>query len=104
MVFQCLIIDVVLLLTVGGTTITDMATLMLISTVGVELIIAVETLAAKATLWVPFETALINGTGLVITILLVPPQLCMSEQSVLVCEDLLVPCTEITMLSSSSVA
>lgn len=104
MVFQGLVIDVVLLLAVGGTTITDMATLVLISTVGVEFIIAVETLAAKATFWVSFETALVNGTGLIVAVLLVLSQLRMSEQSVLVGEDLLVSCTEVTRMGQSSVA
>lgn len=98
MVFQCLIIDVVLLLAVGGATITDMATLVLISTVCVEFIIAVETLAAEAAFWVSFETALVNGTWLIVAVLLVLSQLCMGEQSVLVGEDLLVSCTEITKL------
>lgn len=73
-----------------------MAPLVFISTVGVEFVIAVETLAAKATLWVSFETALVNGTRLIVPILLVFSQLCMSEQRVLMGEDLLVPCTEIT--------
>lgn len=74
-----------------------MAPLVFISTVGVELVITVKTLAAKATLWVSFETALVNGTRLIVPILLVPSQLCMSEQRVLMGEDLLVPCTEITI-------
>lgn len=95
-VFQGLVIDVVLLLAVGGTAITDMATLVFISTVSIKLVIAVETLAAKATLWVSFKTTLVDGTGLIITILLMLSQLCMSEKSVLVGEDLLVSCTEIT--------
>lgn len=70
MILKGLIINVVLLLTVGGTTITDMATFVFVSAVSVELVVAVEALATKSTLRVSFETTLIDRAGLIIAVLL----------------------------------
>lgn len=52
-----------------------MAAFMLLTTMGVQLVITIEALSTETTLGMPFETALVDGTGLVITILFVLSQL-----------------------------
>ena len=59
MALQGVIVNVVLLLAIGSASVTDVASLVFVSAVGVELIIAIEPLAAKATLRVAFEPTLV---------------------------------------------
>jgi hypothetical protein len=70
---QSIVVDVVLLLTVGGPTVADMASLVLVSTVSVELVVAVESLPTESTLGVALEAALIDRTRFMIAMLLVFP-------------------------------
>jgi len=63
--------------------------------VGVQLIIAVEALSTEATLWVAFEAALVDGTGIVVAKLLVLAQLGLGEQLMLVRKDLFITRAEI---------
>jgi hypothetical protein len=75
MTFKGLIVHVVLLLAVVRAPVTDMAAFMLLTAMGVQLVVTIEALSAETTLRMPFETALVDGTGLVITILFVLSQL-----------------------------
>jgi hypothetical protein len=97
MVLKCVVIDVVLLLTVRRTSVTNVATLVLVTTMSVKLIVAVESLATKATLGVSLEATLIYGTWLVVTRLLVLAQFGWGEQFMLMSEHLLVPSTKVTV-------
>jgi hypothetical protein len=72
-----------------------MTTLMLLSTVRVQFIVAVEPLSTETALRMAFEPALINGTRVVIPKFLVLPKLGECEEFVFMGEDFLVPCTEI---------
>ena len=87
------VVQVVLRVTAAISPIANMASLMSLSTVCVELVIAVEPLSAEPALRVPFESRLIDRTRIVISVLLMSPQLPEREQLVFMCEDLLVPST-----------
>jgi hypothetical protein len=68
---QGIVVNVVLRLTPLVLSIAYMASLVLISTMGVELVIPVETLPAEAALGVAFESTLIDCPGVVVAKLLV---------------------------------
>lgn len=95
MILKGIVVDVILLLPTGRAAVAYVASLMTVTTVRVEFVIAVESLAAKSTFGVSPETALIQGSWHIITVLLVFAQLCHSEKFMLVCEDLLVPSAKI---------
>jgi len=78
-----------------GDSITQMATLVSVTAVGVKLITSVESLSAEAALWVTLETSLLRRTGCVVASPLVLPQLLWCEKLVFMCEDLLVSRTKI---------
>lgn len=65
------VINVVLLLTIVGTAVTDMAAFVLLTTMGIKLIITIEPLPTETAFGMSFETALVDGTRLVIAILFV---------------------------------
>jgi hypothetical protein len=69
-----IIVDVILLLpTAAVSAIADVATFVLVPAMGVELVIAIETLTTEAALRVSLETALIDGTRIVVAKFLVLP-------------------------------
>lgn len=74
-VLEGLVVDVVLLLAVRGATVTNMAAFMLVTTVRIKFIITIETLATKATFRMSSETALVDGTWLVVADLFMLSQL-----------------------------
>jgi hypothetical protein len=90
------IIDVILLLPASVSSVTYVASFMLISTMRVELIITVEPPSTKPTLRMTPETTLVNCAWVIITELLVIAQFLGIEQLMLVGEHLLVPCAQIT--------
>jgi hypothetical protein len=96
---QSIVVDVVLLLTMGGTAVANVASFVLISTVSVEFVIAIESLPTESTLWVALEAALVDSTRFVIAMLLVFPQIGHCEEGVLVSEHLFVACTKVTVMS-----
>lgn len=96
MVLERGIINVVLLLAMSGSSIADVASLMLVTAVCIQFVISVESLATETTFGVTSETTLVNSTGDVISVFLVFPQLRHGEEFVLVGEDLLVSSTQIT--------
>lgn len=93
MVLERGIIDVVLLLAMSGLSIADVASLMLVTAVCIQFVISVESLATETAFRVTSETALVNGTGDIISVFLVFPQLRHGKEFVLVGEDLLVSST-----------
>ena len=97
MTLKGLIIHVVLLLAVVGSAITDMAAFMLLTAMGIQLVVTVKALSTETTLGMPFETALVDGTGLVITVFFVFSQLRVRKEGVFVGENLFVSCTKITI-------
>jgi hypothetical protein len=96
---QSVVVDIVLLLAMGGATVTDMASLVFVSTVGVELIIAIESLPTESTLGVALEATLVDSTRFMIAKFLVFPQIGHGEESVLMREYLFVPRTKVTIMS-----
>jgi hypothetical protein len=70
-ILERIIVNIILLLASGGLSITNMTSFVAITTVSVQFIVAIEPLTAETTLGVTFETALINGSGNVVSVLLV---------------------------------
>lgn len=75
MLLKGVVVDVILLLTVGRASITDVTTFMFITAMGIQLIIAVESLPAEAALGVTLEATLIYRTRSVVARLFMLPQL-----------------------------
>ena len=94
--FQGIIIDVILLLPGLMSSVTDMASLMLVPTMRIELVVTVKTSLAEPAFWVAFEATLIYCSGVVVTKSLVSLQLASREELVLVGKDLFVPGAEVT--------
>jgi hypothetical protein len=90
------VVNEVLLLAALISAIADVASLVLVATVRVELVVTVESLSTKPTLGVALEPALVDGPGVVVTELLVLAEFALSEELMFVGEDLLVASTEIT--------
>lgn len=76
---QCFVILKVLRVVAAISPVAKMASLMSVSAMSKEFVVAVESLSAKAALWMSLETALIHGARIVVSEFLMPPQ-------VLVCE------------------
>ncbi len=72
-----------------------MTSLMLIPAMSVKLIVTVESLPTKATFRMTFETALVNGSWIIVAELLMLAKLLLSEEFMLVGEYLLVPSAEV---------
>ena len=98
---KLVIIPIILLLSTCRSTITDVASFVLVSAVCVELIVAIEPLLAEAALRMSLESTLIYSARIVIAKSFMFAQLLVSKELVLVCEDLLVPCAQITVVRFS---
>lgn len=73
-----------------------MTSLVLVPTMRIELIVAVEAQSTEAALWMPLEPALIDSPWIIVSEFLVFPELTDREEFVLMGEDLLIPGTEVT--------
>ena len=73
-ILQCVVVNIVLLLTMGGASVTDVATFVFITAMSVQLVVAVEPLTTKATLRVSPEATLVYSSRLVIARLFVLTQ------------------------------
>ncbi len=100
--FERVVVDIVLLLPAGVPSIADMAALVPVSAVRIQLIVTIEALLAKSALRMPSETALVHCAGVVVPKLLMLSQLGVGEQLVLVRKDLFVACAEITKTPSEN--
>lgn len=87
---QCIIIEEILLRLSPIPPIADMAALVLVPAVCVELVVAVEAQAAEAAFGVAFEAALVDGAGVIVAEFLVFSEFGGGEELVLVGEDFLV--------------
>lgn len=96
MFFEGIIVDIVLLLAIGISSIANVTAFVAISAVGIQFVVAVEPLVTETTLRMSLETALIDGAGLVVAILFMFSQLVPCEKSVFVGEDLLVSGAKVT--------
>jgi hypothetical protein len=85
-----------LLLSASLATIADVASLVLVSAMRVELVVAIEARPAEPTLRVSLEPALVDCSRVIITKLLMLLKIGRRKQLVLVRKDLLVPRAEIT--------
>lgn len=94
-----IVVDIVLLLPASFSSVTDVAALMLVATMRVELIVSVEALSAESAFRVSLETTLINCAGVVVAKLLVFLEVCKGEELVLVSEHFLVSSTQIAKFS-----
>jgi hypothetical protein len=95
--FERVVVDVVLLLPAALPSVANVAALVLVSTVSVQLVVSVEALPTEATFRVSSKTTLVFCARVVVAKLLVLLQIGPCEELVLVGEDLLVPCTEVTV-------
>jgi len=95
-ILQGTVVNVVLLLPIPRSSIADMAALVFVPTVSVEFIIPIEPLATETAFRVSSESTLVNRTGNIIAILLMPSQLCNGKEVMLMCKHFLVARTEIT--------
>lgn len=100
-VLKRIVVDVILLLPVGRPSIADVAALVPVAAVSVELIIPIEPLPTEPALRMASESALVNGTGDIISIPFVPAQLGCGKEFVLVCEYLFVSRAQVTCESSA---
>jgi len=85
-----IVIEVILRIVAASPPIAQMASFVFVSAMGEQFVIAIEPLPAKSALRMPFETALVDGSRVVITELLVPLQFLRCEELVFMREDLLV--------------
>lgn len=92
---QRVVIDVILLLSSAVPAIAEVTSLMLVSTMHVEFIIAVEALTAEAAFGMTFESTLVYSSRIIVAKLFVFLQLGYGKQLMLVGEDFLIPGTEI---------
>lgn len=87
---ECIVVDVVLLCRLRATSIADMATLVLVATVCVQLVRRVEALSTEPALGVALEAGLVFRARLIVAGSLVLAQIDSREECVLVGEDFFV--------------
>ena len=96
-VLERVVVDIVLLLTTTVTSIADVAAFVLVTTMRVQLVVAIETFSTKATFRVSLEPTLVNGAWVVVTEFLVLSQLRKCEEIVFVSKDFFISCTKIAV-------
>ena len=94
-----IVVDIILLLSAAFSAVTDMATLVLVPAMCVQLVVSIEALPTEAALRVTLETTLIDSARVVVAELLVLSQLSKREELVFVGEDFLVSRTQIARTS-----
>ena len=96
MLLKGIVVDVILLVSPWVSAITNVTFLMLVPTMCIELVVTVEPLPTKAAFRVTFEAALIHGSRIVISKLLMLAELLLGEKLMLMSEHFLVPGAKIT--------
>lgn len=96
MELQGIVILVVLLLPQIVPSLAYVALFMIVPAVRIQLIVAVKSLFAESTPRVTLETALIHSSRIIVAILLVIAKLCHCKELMLMCENFLISCTQIT--------
>ena len=97
MVFEGVIVDVVLLLAMSRSSVADVASLMSVTTVRIQLVISVEPFTTETAFRVPSETALVNRARDVVSVLFVLAQLRRGEDFMFVSENFFVSSAKITI-------
>ena len=97
MVFEGVIVDVVLLLAMSRSSVADVASLMSVTTVRIQLVISVEPFTTETAFRVPSETALVNRARDVVSVLFVLAQLRRGEDFMFVSEKFFVSSAKITI-------
>ena len=67
MFLEGIVVDVVLLLAASRSSVTDMAALMFVPTMQIELIVAVESLMTETTFRMPLKSALVYRSRIIVT-------------------------------------
>jgi len=78
------------------TSVADVAALVPVTTMRIEFIFAIEPLPAEPTFRMTSESTLVDCSWVVVAELLVLPQLVLCKELMFMCEDFLVPGTQIT--------
>lgn len=97
---QRVVVDEVLVIPALAQPVADVAPLMLVPAVRVQLVVAVEPRLAEPALRMPLEPALVFCAGRVVALALVLAQLVLREQLVLVRKHFFIPRTQITAQSA----
>jgi hypothetical protein len=92
---QFLVVEVVLWVSTSVSSIADVTSFMFLPTVGVEFVVSIEPLFAKAAFGMAFESRLVDSTWIIVSELLMFSKLTKGEQLMLVCENLLVSGAEV---------
>ena len=92
---QRIVVDVILLLAAPIPAIANMASFMFVPTMDVQFIVSIESLTTETAFRMPFETALVDSARVIISKLLMLAQLLWGKELMLMCEDLLISCTQI---------
>ena len=95
MLLQAIVVHKVPRVVATSPAIADMTSLVPVTAMRIQLVIAVKPLPTEPTLWMTFEAALIYGARVVVAELFVPAKISGCEQLMLVGEDLLVAGTEV---------
>lgn len=98
MLFQRIVIDIVLLLPAPFSAIADVAALVLVATMRVQLIVSVEALTTESTFRMSLKAALVDRTRVIVAKFLVLLEVGEGEELVLVREHFLVSCAEVAGL------
>ena len=96
-VFEGVIVEVVLLLAMSRSSVADVASLMSVTTVRIQLVISVEPFTTETAFRVPSETALVNRARDVVSVLFVLAQLRRGEDFMFVSENFFVSSAKITI-------
>ena len=96
MLLKRIVVNEILLIAALPTSITNMASFVLVSAMSIELVIAIKSRPTETTFRMTLEAALIYRTRIVVSKTLMFPQLLRCEQLMLMREDLLVPRAEVT--------
>lgn len=96
MLLQGLVVQVILRMAATISPVTDVTFLVLLTAMCIKLVISVESFLTETTFWVASETGLINRAWIIVPKFGMFPELSMCEKLVLMSEDFLIPCAEIT--------
>lgn len=96
MFLERVVVDIILLLAMSRSSITDMTPLVLVTTMGIQLVVSVEPLSTEPTLRVAFEAALVNGSRDIVSVFFVLAQFRRRKEFMLVGKHLFVSSAKVT--------
>jgi hypothetical protein len=92
---QFLVVQIVLRISASISSVTYVTSFVLLPTVGIQLVISIESLLAEATLWMSLKSRLVDCSRVVVSVFLMLPKLTEREQFVFMGEHLFVPCAKV---------